>query len=310
MRAVGGVPGRRRTRAFPTQKGVDLTGEQETKTKKALEYFSAAADRRRLALLTSGLRQADSPGLPTHAPRGLGRPRDKAAAALGITQQRGATDDAPDGHRRPDPIQVGGQECAAEQELGEPESDLAGGRRRRVRADAASLVLSANPPASRLRLRSSRCRGRSMIQSGPCFHHELTAQDSTATTIATIPAAGGGAPGLEPVRWPPTGAPPARRGRSRRRGTSRDYSPKLATRTAIPRASATAPRKRSEPPAHGVSAWCAAPTLNRVSQVRLLSGPLRISVRRAATHGEKRLCARSGSFYATPVPHKDAVLEP
>ena len=28
------------TRAFLTQKGVDLTGEQETKTKKALEYFS------------------------------------------------------------------------------------------------------------------------------------------------------------------------------------------------------------------------------------------------------------------------------
>ena len=29
------------TRAFLTKKGVDLTGEQETKTKKALEYFSA-----------------------------------------------------------------------------------------------------------------------------------------------------------------------------------------------------------------------------------------------------------------------------
>jgi hypothetical protein len=28
------------TRAFLTQKGVDLTGEQETKTKKALQYFS------------------------------------------------------------------------------------------------------------------------------------------------------------------------------------------------------------------------------------------------------------------------------
>ena len=113
-------------------------------------------------------RQADSPGLPLYAPRGLGRPRDKAAAALGITQQRSATDDAPDGHRRPDPIQVGGQECAAEQELGEPESDLAGReatprpRRRRPRS------LSANPPlAACLRLRSSRCRGRSMIQSGP-----------------------------------------------------------------------------------------------------------------------------------------------
>ena len=28
------------TRAFLTQRGVDLTGEQETKTKKALEFFS------------------------------------------------------------------------------------------------------------------------------------------------------------------------------------------------------------------------------------------------------------------------------
>ena len=28
------------TRAFLTQSGVDVTGEQETKTKKALEYFS------------------------------------------------------------------------------------------------------------------------------------------------------------------------------------------------------------------------------------------------------------------------------
>jgi len=28
------------TRAFLTQNGVDLTGEQETKTKKALQYFS------------------------------------------------------------------------------------------------------------------------------------------------------------------------------------------------------------------------------------------------------------------------------
>ena len=28
------------TRAFLTQAGVDLTGEQETKTRKALEYFS------------------------------------------------------------------------------------------------------------------------------------------------------------------------------------------------------------------------------------------------------------------------------
>ena len=28
------------TRAFLTERGVDLTGEQETKTKKALEYFS------------------------------------------------------------------------------------------------------------------------------------------------------------------------------------------------------------------------------------------------------------------------------
>ena len=28
------------TRAFLTQKGVELTGEQQTKTKKALEYFS------------------------------------------------------------------------------------------------------------------------------------------------------------------------------------------------------------------------------------------------------------------------------
>ena len=27
-------------RAFLTQKGVELTGEQQTKTKKALEYFS------------------------------------------------------------------------------------------------------------------------------------------------------------------------------------------------------------------------------------------------------------------------------
>ncbi len=28
------------TRAFLTEKGIELTGEQETKTKKALEYFS------------------------------------------------------------------------------------------------------------------------------------------------------------------------------------------------------------------------------------------------------------------------------
>ena len=40
MRAPGDVPGRRRNRRFLTQKGVELTGEQETKTKKALEYFS------------------------------------------------------------------------------------------------------------------------------------------------------------------------------------------------------------------------------------------------------------------------------
>ena len=29
------------TRAFLTERGVDLTGEQETKTKKALEFFAA-----------------------------------------------------------------------------------------------------------------------------------------------------------------------------------------------------------------------------------------------------------------------------
>ena len=29
------------TRAYLTQRGVDLSGEQETKTKRALEYFSA-----------------------------------------------------------------------------------------------------------------------------------------------------------------------------------------------------------------------------------------------------------------------------
>jgi hypothetical protein len=28
------------TRAFLTQRGIDLTGEQQTKTKKALEFFS------------------------------------------------------------------------------------------------------------------------------------------------------------------------------------------------------------------------------------------------------------------------------
>ena len=28
------------SRAFLTEKGIDLTGEQETKTKKALQYFS------------------------------------------------------------------------------------------------------------------------------------------------------------------------------------------------------------------------------------------------------------------------------
>jgi hypothetical protein len=40
MRAVGGVPSRRRNQGVPHPGGVDLTGEQETKTKKALQYFS------------------------------------------------------------------------------------------------------------------------------------------------------------------------------------------------------------------------------------------------------------------------------
>ena len=46
--------------------------------------------------------------------------------------------------------------------------------------------------------------------------------------------------------------------------------------------------KRSEPPAHGVSAWCAAPTLNRVSQVRLLS------VRSGSRSDEPPLTEKSG----------------
>ncbi len=40
MRAVGGIPGAAETSAFLNQRGVDHTSEQQTKTKKALQYFS------------------------------------------------------------------------------------------------------------------------------------------------------------------------------------------------------------------------------------------------------------------------------
>ena len=40
MRADGGVPGRRRARAFLAGRGVELGGEQQTKTRKALEFFA------------------------------------------------------------------------------------------------------------------------------------------------------------------------------------------------------------------------------------------------------------------------------
>ena len=36
------------SKAFLTEKGINLTGEQETKTKKALQYFSKQLGRRRL----------------------------------------------------------------------------------------------------------------------------------------------------------------------------------------------------------------------------------------------------------------------
>jgi hypothetical protein len=41
MRARGGIPGRRRDKSVPwPAQGVDLSDEQQTKTKTALEYFS------------------------------------------------------------------------------------------------------------------------------------------------------------------------------------------------------------------------------------------------------------------------------
>ena len=40
MRTLGAFQVAAESKAFLTEKGIDLTGEQETKTKKALQYFS------------------------------------------------------------------------------------------------------------------------------------------------------------------------------------------------------------------------------------------------------------------------------
>ena len=45
---------------------------------------------------------------------------------MGIAEERGPTDDAPDANRRPDAIEVGSQKRSPEQELRDPESDLCG----------------------------------------------------------------------------------------------------------------------------------------------------------------------------------------
>jgi hypothetical protein len=41
VRAGRGIPGGGETKGFLHEKGIDVGGEQETKTRKALEFFSA-----------------------------------------------------------------------------------------------------------------------------------------------------------------------------------------------------------------------------------------------------------------------------